>query len=570
MNISALREHPLADKINQSRLKTFMTQALPHLVVGVITCALMLYLFYDNTSINQRIVWVSLILLLAAITALMYIIYYYKPNIIKTHKWSYYITLIACVWGGVLSSSYPILINDEDIFQQFLYIVIMLSMIATSTYAMVYYLWAYYAMITPICIQVGLVAYDISVNISPMTTALVPFIYISFIIYAYNLRASLLNLIILTIENEQANKAKTNVIAMASHDIRQPLQAMSLTVDELQHDPNISQHPAINRLEASVDNMQSLLNDLLDVSKLDTGNVHINNQHILASNVMAPIIQDAKSLCEAKGLALQTEISALTLYVDPSQFSRVVMNFISNAVRYTNEGSITIKLYQTDTKSVCLDVSDTGIGIDEQEQNNVFSEFYQLNNPERNQNKGLGLGLAIVARLCKLQGWKLGLDSAIGEGSRFYISFPLGDVEKIAPSQQEDNRNNDFANTRILAIDDQEDILHSLDELLTRWQVEHMCAANWEDAQTITAQKEFIPTLVLLDYRLKDQTGVEVFEQLRAHWEHNIHAIFITAEQDEAALNNIKSSGQILLTKPVKPAQLRRAIHLIQDKCKNE
>lgn len=565
-----LSEHPLVDKINRSRLHEFMTQALPHLAIGMVTCLLMLWLFYDNTTMTTRSVWIALISFLAAMTIIFYSVYFLAPNKISLKTWSVVIFLVALIWGLVLASIDYLLLNGAPLHEKIFYALIMTSIVSVTAPAMAYYIWAYIAMITPIVIQVFLMTYHLDINISKLILGFIPFSYVSILLFAFNLRASLLNLIVLTIENEQANNAKTNVIAMASHDIRQPLQAMSLTVDELQHDPDLHHHPAVNRLEASVDNMQNLLNDLLDVSKLDTGNVPINNQHVLASTVMAPIIHDAASLCEGKGLRLHTDISALTLYVDPSQFSRVVMNFISNAVRYTHEGSITIKLYQTDTTSVCLEVSDTGIGIDEQEQNNVFSEFYQLNNPERNQSKGLGLGLAIVARLCKLQGWDVGLDSTIGEGSRFYITCPLGDAGQIAPSPQGDQLSTDMDGIRVLVIDDQEEILHALDELLTRWQVVHMCASSWEDAQALAAQKAFIPTLALLDYRLTDQTGVEVFEQLKEHWTDSIQAIFITAEQDETALNNIKHSGQILLTKPVKPAQLRRAIHLTQDTSNNE
>jgi len=195
---------------------------------------------------------------------------------------------------------------------------------------------------------------------------------------------------------------------------------------------------------------------------------------------------------------------------------RILRNLISNAIRYTEKGKITISSYK-EGSTIIVKVSDTGIGIPQDQQEQIFSEYHQLNNPERDREKGLGLGLAIVKRLTDLLDLEISLESKMGTGSTFSIHFPAGNASK-AKTVVSFDKPWDLTGTKVLVIDDEVDILRGMEEILSDWGCNMILASSAEEALSTIRKQSFEPDLILSDYRLRDhKTGAEAIAEIERY-----------------------------------------------------
>ena len=224
---------------------------------------------------------------------------------------------------------------------------------------------------------------------------------------------------------ERANLAKSNFLAAASHDLRQPVHALGLFVGALR---SVAMAPAgrrlIEQIEASINAMDSLFTALLDISRLDAGVVAVQRRSFAIQSTVDRVCRDYLHEAEAKGVSLVCKDCAAIVETDPVLVERILRNLVSNAVRYTDCGRIVVGCRRRGA-AISVQVWDTGIGIPRNQQARVFQEYYQLGNPERDRAKGLGLGLAIVRRLTDLLGCELKLRSEPGRGSCFEVAIPL-------------------------------------------------------------------------------------------------------------------------------------------------
>jgi signal transduction histidine kinase/CheY-like chemotaxis protein len=361
---------------------------------------------------------------------------------------------------------------------------------------------------------------------------------------------------------DQAAKDKSRFFASASHDLRQPLHALGLFVETLGEKTKDDEDKAlIKNINQATSALQELFNALLDISRLDAGAVGVNKENFLVNDILLQINSEYQTLANKKGIQLNTQKSNVAIYSDKILTERILRNLIGNAVKYTNEGSVDINVKKESDK-VYIEIIDTGIGIPNEEQKNIFSEFYQINNPERDRSKGLGLGLAIVKRLTDLLSLELTVENNQTRGTKFIIGFPAGNAEKISQEMTETkNVLNSFDGLHALVIDDEKDILEGMNIILSKWGFN---VALTDSIETATDQIEEgeIPDIILSDFRLRhNTTGIETIEKIRALTKSNIPALLISGDTDPERIQEAQAAGIILLHKPIKPALLKSAIN---------
>jgi signal transduction histidine kinase/CheY-like chemotaxis protein len=361
---------------------------------------------------------------------------------------------------------------------------------------------------------------------------------------------------------DQAAKDKSRFFASASHDLRQPLHALGLFVETLGEKTKDDEDKAlIKNINQATSALQELFNALLDISRLDAGAVDVNKENFLINDILVQINSEFQTLANKKGLQLVTQESNAAIYSDKILTERILRNLIGNAIKYTTEGSVNINVKKEENK-IFIEIVDTGIGIPEEEQKNIFSEFYQINNPERDRSKGLGLGLAIVKRLTDLLSLKLNVENSDVKGTKFMIEFPAGDVEEISQEITETKKVlNNFDGMNALVIDDEKDILEGMNIILSKWGFNVVLTDSIASA-TDLIEEGIIPDIILSDLRLRhNTTGIEAIQKIRTLSKNNIPALLISGDTDPERIKEAQAAGIILLHKPIKPALLKSAIN---------
>lgn len=365
---------------------------------------------------------------------------------------------------------------------------------------------------------------------------------------------------------ERANQAKSRFFAAASHDLRQPLHALSLFVAALKtRNQQPETQTLIDNIEASTAAMELLFNALLDISRLDAGTIEAHPVHFPLQKILDDLDHQFSPLAAEKLLRLRFRPCRATLYSDPLLIERILANLIANAIRYTDDGGVLVACRRRG-RMVRLSVIDTGRGIPPDQQESVFHEFVQLHNPARDRSKGLGLGLAIVSRLGRLLGHRVDLRSRPGHGSMFSIDVPCGDAALIQPPAPIATPGQIPGDALVLLVDDESAILRGMAELFDNWNIDLVTAHSAAEAEQWIASVGRLPDVIVSDYRLPDDIdGIEVILQLRRQFGRDIPAIVVTGDTAPDTILRISQAGFPLLHKPLRPAKLRALLtHLIQ------
>lgn len=364
---------------------------------------------------------------------------------------------------------------------------------------------------------------------------------------------------------ERANTAKSRFFAAASHDLRQPLHALSLFVTTLKaRNRQPETQPLIDNIEASTSAMELLFNALLDISRLDAGAIEAHPVHFPLGRLMADLDKQFEPLANEKHLRLRFRPCDVALYSDPLLIERILANLIANAIRYTDDGGVLVACRRRG-HLVRLAVYDTGRGIPEDQQESVFQEFVQLHNAARDRSKGLGLGLAIVSRLGRLLGHRVALRSRPGHGSVFSIDVPLGDATRVQPPAPPVVPGQMPADALVLLVDDESAILRGMAELFDNWNIDLVTAHSADEAEQWLDSLDRVPDVIVSDYRLPDEDGIDVIARLRERFGRTVPAILVTGDTAPDTIQRIGEAGFPLLHKPLRPAKLRALLtHLIQ------
>jgi signal transduction histidine kinase/CheY-like chemotaxis protein len=357
---------------------------------------------------------------------------------------------------------------------------------------------------------------------------------------------------------ERANAAKSRFLAVASHDLRQPMHAVGLLVgllSERLQQPEVRE--LVGKIQGSVDAMEGLFDSLLDISKLDAGKVCPKWEDFPIESLLERVYRGFAPVAEYKGLTLTFDGSSALVRSDPGLLERIIANLVSNAVRYTATGHVSLRC-EALGENLGIFVEDTGIGIPAEYQERIFDEFYQIANSSRDRSQGLGLGLSIVKRCADLLGHRISLQS--GEtGSVFRVDVPLlgtaGDIGVGLERSREVSER--LSGAFVLILDDDVDSRFAADAIYRQWGCHVLTVESVDQAIAALADHLRSPDLIVSDFQLNGgSTGVDAVESIRSHAEATIPAIILTGDVSAPQSLTLNSSFAVL-QKPVRSERLK-------------
>lgn len=357
----------------------------------------------------------------------------------------------------------------------------------------------------------------------------------------------------------EANDAKSRFLAQASHDLRQPLHAINLFIEALSDTRDPGERAAIlDRVRQSLDVLTNLFDSLLDVTLLDTGGISVAPQPCQPSRIYEEVIHDFAGVAAACNVRMRAVPSAVWVDTDPVLLRRLLQNLVSNAIRYSEGGTVLIGCRRRGAH-VDIWVVDSGAGINPADQARIFQEFTRLepNRTGAQATPGMGLGLSIVKRITHEMGIDVSVRSTAGRGSTFSLGgFPVAEElpeRSVTSSRDQQMESPDTA--RILIIDDDQETLDASRLLLQRWGYAVEVTPDWHSI----FDRSF--DVVICDYELAPgQNGLDLLSRYREQSERHTPSILISGNSSEALRNRADADGIPVLNKPVRPAQLKSAL----------
>jgi len=369
---------------------------------------------------------------------------------------------------------------------------------------------------------------------------------------------------------DAANLGKTRFLAAASHDLLQPLNASRLFASALAQQSHSA--PAtkelVSNLDGSLKAAEELITAILDISKLDAGALEPSISHFSLDTLFSNLSTEFTAVANDKDLAFHYVNCNKVVISDQKLLRRILQNFLSNAVRYTQSGRILLGC-RRHSHFLRIEVWDTGVGIPKSRLNEVFEEFKRIDNPKHSQVQGLGLGLAITERIARMLNHKINVRSWVNAGTVFSVDVPLGDPTKAIQAKPEQRgwiRSKALNGTVTLVIDNEPKILEGMTALLKGWGCETYTALSVKDAVALYAHTDTpMPDIILADYHLGEtDTGIMALDALYKLWGKVVPSMVITADRTETVHAEIEAFGSQLLTKPIKPAALRAMINKLR------
>jgi protein-histidine pros-kinase len=363
---------------------------------------------------------------------------------------------------------------------------------------------------------------------------------------------------------ERAQKANTAFLAAASHDLRQPVQALSLLNGALRRTVKDERaREMIDSQEHSLTAMTNLLNSLLDISRLDAGVVTPEFEEFPMQRVIDRLSAEFGRQASHKGLEFSSQPCPVAVRSDPNLLSEIIQNLVSNAIRYTDSGRVEMNC--DCAGEVCrVEVVDTGIGIEADQLEEIFKEFHQTKTPG-SSTEGFGLGLAIVRRLADLLEHDIGVESTPGQGSKFHVSIPIVDAaqnvhgEEVVTAVTEESGG---VGTVIL-IEDDVNVANAWGLLLEAEGYRVATAKSAPEADAIIAHLDTVPSLLISDFHLLDgSTGVEAVTGIREHYGVNIPAFIVSGDTSKVVKEARPVDNCTLMSKPVNTSRLLAAAHV--------
>ncbi|MFC3681422.1 hybrid sensor histidine kinase/response regulator [Bacterioplanoides pacificum] len=579
----SFKQHPLRNEIELERHQLFNKEVSSRMVAGVITAILVGTFFVTTASLLSLLIWYCAIAL-ASFSSWRILRRRQSSDARPTQgfilRWHILNLYMALLWGGLWALT-PFLFfphaTDVQIFSLILLVILISS---TPSVTMGCYPDIYIAFLTPVFFSFAWQLFSVYQEQSWLPIVVIPITYVSLVAFSLMIHQTQMNFIVLRLEHnrdkekaERATREKHHFLATASHDIRQPLQAAYLYSQALDpqqmsdHNRDISQ-----RLSQSLASASDLLSRLLDMSKLETRSVGAQLQCQSLTPVLHKLCERYRPQAEQQGLAL-------TLYTEPglaARFDSVLLeqaltNLISNALRYTQQGEISVSA-RRQSQQLLIEIRDTGIGIAAQDQEIIFDEFVQLNNPGRNAEKGFGLGLSIVNQACKLQHIGLSLDSEQGHGSCFTLQLEACDPAAVVAAETAEittvSQETSSKPPQVLIVEDNETVLESLNLTLVGWDCDVWCATNLEQLQQQLAQPGCRPDVLISDDLLANgESSDQVIRRVSDHLGQPPATIILTGNTQPERMQQLNGQQALLLHKPVDRQQLQQALQQLTGYC---
>ena len=571
------------DRIRFLQVETLYKNSPVVFFANIANTSLFILVLWSEVNTTWLLIWGVVMMLLTSVRSIIAWYYWREEDRENTiDKWLHWFIVPALVSGLTWGlAGYTFYLPEGGVYQAFL-VIFLLGIAAGSMAFLSSHIPTFYGffmlLMFPLIIRMF---QEASLPHIVMGSMMIVYLLV-FMVFGRNVNQVFLESILLRFDNlelvnrltnekevaEKANIAKSKFLAAASHDLRQPLHALSLLAgalaERLQHDETKG---IVDKIRAAVAALENLFNALLDISKLDSGVLQPCIEDFQLQPLFDRMENDYRPEAEQKGLTFEVDnCSKLVVRSDNILLERILRNFVSNAIRYTNEGSVNLTARQEGGR-ITIIATDTGLGIPLEKQGIIFDEYVQLDNPERDRDKGLGLGLAIVARVAHLLGHELQLESIEGGGSEFRVSVPVGENAKSTPPYvaMVPEFNQELHGMRVLVIDDERAILDALKLLLAGWGCEVITAETVEEARQELNGRDLAPNAILSDYRLRENiTGIEAIKAIEAMLGQEIPALLITGDMNIEQSSEEGMDEYRILHKPVQPARLRAFLKHVQ------
>ncbi len=566
--------------------RTYLSGSIPA-AIGALLFAIMMW---QQVSHWKLLIWLGATYLISALRFVLFLRYPKDAEAIEVHdRWARYHVVGSVIAAGIWGSAGVIMFVPGSMPHQMVLLTGLFGICAGATSVLGFYLPSYLAYAFPLVLPFTVRTLIEGDPIHLAIAAICGIFLVSFIGYgvrqnrliAEALHISLANLDLIEQLKEQkntaerakedavtANRAKSQFLAAASHDLRQPLQALRLFTEALNEKiyyPEV--RSIVNNINTSVEALEMLFNELLDVSKLDAGVIVPKLSNFSLNHLFDQIRTDFTPQAAEKRVRLRVVPTEAAVYSDPTLLVRVLRNLVANAIRYTPEkGAILLACRRRRDGRVKIEVRDSGVGIAPEQHRRIFDEFYQVGNPERDRRKGLGLGLAIVKRIEELIDCKVALRSSPGRGSAFSVVVPRGQLSlaPLAAHSDGPKLRGNLSGTSIVVIDDEQGVREGMRVLLEEWGAEVTVAADAEEAMSKLGPAQRPVHLVIADYRLQhDLTGIDAITKIRRNRGTAVPALLLSGDMTADLLREAQASGYQLLSKPVAPARLRASINAL-------
>jgi Na+/proline symporter/signal transduction histidine kinase len=361
---------------------------------------------------------------------------------------------------------------------------------------------------------------------------------------------------------DEANISKTRFLAAASHDVLQPLNAARLYASSLlERSPPAELGRLARNIDASLDGVEEILNALLDISRLDSGAMKPEFTVFPVKDLLEQIRIDFEPIAKARGISFNILESSALIRSDRKLLRRVLQNLVSNALKYNKDKGRAVLGCRRRGRNLVIEVHDSGPGIPEHQREIIFKEFQRLD--YHSYAQGLGLGLSIVERMCRVLDHALTLNSKLERGSTFAIDVPLARWTEIEPPRPFTARPVSYGDLRgaiVLCVDNDRNIIDGMRALLSGWQCPVITAVDSREAIERLKVARVIPDIIISDYHLDRQDGCAAIREIGAACEAEIPGIVITADGSSEVRARVSAEGYAFLQKPVKPAALRALI----------
>lgn len=586
MLVSMLSVPTSEDRLLHEQVK-LLARNVPALVVGTLVLAggTALLLLMNGQPSRWILAW------LVAMVALSGVRWWGARRYRRTQpaqeqapRWARWFVLASFAAGLLWGSLTALFFSPDDPHTQALVVMILAAIVASATQSLGPYFPAHLAFGVPALLPFALRS-ALSGDMRAMTLGLLALVFLVMAeLFARRIASAIEEALRLRFDNEAlvgelslardaaeaASKAKTRFLATASHDLRQPIHAMSLFVPALKRMAQEGRLSAkalgdvADRMQSALGTMSQLLSRLLDVSRLDADAVRVVTEDFPLEPLLSAVVDEVAVQADAKGLRLRMHDGGLWVHSDPSVLHTMLSNLVSNAVRYTDRGGVLVSA-RSRSGGVDIQVWDTGIGISAHELSRITEEFYQASNAhvDGSQTRGFGLGMAIVHRSAQLIDVQLGWRSELGRGSMFSLRVPRAQAGQFGAGAAcaEGPATKPVGARQVLIVEENPDILAAMSFLLRSWGHAPLQASNADEAVRIAAATRHELGAALVDYHLnRDSNGLEVAHLLRQHARPDLAVAIVTGDTRAEVMNEVLAAGLTVMHKPVDPAELQRFI----------
>jgi len=566
-------------EVENERVKALYQHSNTSLLGLLTLSSAVLYYFWEKAEQELIIIWfAALLITLSARIILTWRFNKISNTDFKAKKWNWLYTIGSVFSATILGASAPLFLNFSDPNTAIFLTLVMSGTVAGAMAALSLFLPAFYLFAFVCLAPLAYKFYDQGGELYIFSVFITLFL-LMYSSYARNMHATLTTSIRQRFENtqlleqlseqtrlaEQANVDKSRFLAATSHDLRQPLHSLGLFLHVLKEKLSTSEQKHLMiQTEKSQQVLSQQLNSIIDITRIDAGELHIKKQAFQLKNFIDDVADEFSLTAEKANCEIRTQVTNDWTNTDKVLLARIVRNFISNVIQHCPNSTLIIES-RNHNNNIELMFTDNGPGLIEADQEVIFSEFYQLNNPERDRNKGLGLGLSIVKRLSKLLNMNLQLKSQIGIGSTFCISLPLmiSASQNINVDTELTTENKiDVAGLFVVVVDDEKENLDAMHALLTLWECEVLMASSEDELMNELRSSDYpVPDMLLIDYRLREKrTGIEVINAVRHHFGEIVPAAITTGDTTINLQSNLTLDSCKILYKPLTTECLQKLL----------